>query len=179
MTNGEIRSQEWLDRIEELVRRVQALGDPNARAAAVDLLQAVLAFHAAGLERFIEIAAACDAPDKSTIERAAQDDLTSSMLLLHGLHPDDLHTRITRALEKLQEVFGSLGARLSLLAVEEAVVRLRFDSARPWAGAPVRTTIENAIFQAAPEISSVILEGLKEPAPPGFVPVSDLIGSRI
>jgi hypothetical protein len=35
--------------------------------------------------------------------------------------------------------------------------------------------VENAIFQAAPEIESVIIEGLKEPPNPNFVPLSEII----
>ncbi len=100
MAKDEIRSQEWIDKIEELVRRAEALPDPKARGIAVDLLQAVLDFHAAGLERMMEIAADSGAAGEAIIERIATDDLTSSMLLLHDLHPDDLETRIERAVRK-------------------------------------------------------------------------------
>jgi hypothetical protein len=175
MARNEIRSQEWIDKIEELVHRAESISDAKARGVAVDLLQAVLNFHAAGLERIIEIAAGSGPAGKAIIERIAMDDLTSSMLLLHDLHPDDLQTRIKRAVHKLQEVFISLGARLSLVAIEPGTLRLHFDSARTWSGTQVRASVENAIFQAAPEIGSVIIEGLKEAPPADFVPVSDLL----
>ena len=189
MATDEVRfqnhSQEWIDKIEQLVHRAESLSDSNARGIAVDLLQAVLDFHAAGLERIIEIAAGSGAAGDAIIERIAADDLTSSMLLLHDLHPDDLETRINHAIHKLQDVFTSLGAGLSVLAIEPGTVRLHFDSARMWQGTGVRASVENAIFQAAPEIESVIIEGLKEAPPAGFVPLSDLLadpqisGSRI
>jgi len=175
MANDEVRSQKWIDAIEELVRRAESISDPQARAAAVDLLEAVLAFHAAGLERVMEIIASTGEGHKPIIDRIATDDLTSSMLLLHDLHPDDLETRINRALEKLQDVFASLGASLALIGIEQGTVRLQFDSSRAWAGTPVRDSIENAIFQAAPEIESVRIEGLKETPPANFVPISDLL----
>lgn len=172
-------SQEWIDRIEELVRRAESLPDPKARGVAVDLLQAVLDFHAAGLRRVMEIAVGFGTAGEALIERIAADDLTSSLLLLHDLHPDDLETRIDRAVHKLQDVFTSLGARLSLLAIEPGTVRLHFDSARTWSGTPVRASVENAIVQAAPEIASVVIEGLKETPDASFVPLSELlIGSR-
>jgi hypothetical protein len=38
--------------------------------------------------------------------------------------------------------------------------------------------VENALLQAAPEISTVIIEGLKEPAPANFVPVSKLLAGN-
>ncbi len=180
MAKEEIRSQEWIDKIEELVRRAESLSDPKARGIAVDLLQAVLDFHAAGLERVMEIAADSGAAAEVVIERIATDDLTSSMLLLHDLHPDDLETRIDRTIRKLHDMFASLGATLSLVAIESETVRLQFDSARTWSGTPVRSSVENAIFQAAPEIGTVVIEGLKETPAANFVPLSDLlIASRV
>lgn len=180
MAGNEIRSQEWIDKIEELVRQAESLADPKARAIAVDLVQAVLDFHSAGLNRVMEIVADPGATVRTVIDRITTDDLTSSMLLLHDLHPDDLETRVNRAIHKLQETFASLGAKLSLIAIEDGTVRLHFDSARTWSGTPVKASIENAIFQAAPEIADVIIEGLKETPPPNFVPVSNLLtGSRV
>ncbi len=177
MARDEVRSQKWIENIEELVRRAESLSDSNARSVAVDLLQAVLDFHAAGLNRVMEIAAESGPAGETIIQRIASDDLTSSMLLLHDLHPDDLETRIRRAVDKLQEVFASLGAGISLLAIEPGTVRLHFDSTRAWSGTPVRASVENALFQAAPEIETVVIEGLKEATPANFVRVSDLLAA--
>jgi hypothetical protein len=177
MARDEIRSEEWIERIEELVRRAESLSDPIARGVAVDLLEAVLDFHAAGLERVMEIVAL--SPDGEDLTaKVATDDLTSSILLLHNLHPDDLETRINRAVQKLHTMFSSLGATLSLAAIESDSVRLQFLSSRTWSGAPVRESVENTIFQAAPEITTVIIEGLKEAPLSNFVPVSDLLAAR-
>ncbi|MDQ2774284.1 MAG: hypothetical protein M3Y57_05055 [Acidobacteriota bacterium] len=180
MAISEVRSQEWTDKIEELVRRAESLPDPRARSIAVDLLQAVLDFHAAGLDRVMEIVAESGSVGEVIIEQIAADDLTSSMLLLHDLHPDDLETRVNRAVHKLQDVFASIGAKLSLIAIEPGTVRVQFDSARTWSGTPVRASVENAIFQAAPEIGTVVIEGLKETPPANFVPLSELLaGSHV
>jgi hypothetical protein len=179
MANNETRSQAWVDKIEELVRQAESISDPQARGVCVDLLRAVLEFHASGLERVMDIVFESGAAGDQIIERIADDDLTSSMLLLHGLHPDDLETRINRAVQKLQDMFFSLGANLSVLAIEPGTVRLQFQSQRTWSGAPVKSSVEKAIFQAAPEITNVILEGVKETPPADFVPVSDLLaGTR-
>ena len=180
MPDNEIRSQEWVDKIEDLVRQAEAIPDQHARTVTIDLLRAVLDLHAAGLERMMDIVFESGPSGESTIERIASDDLTSSMLLLHDLHPDDLATRVNGAVQKLQDMFSSLGAKLSLLGIESDTVRLHFESPRTWAGAPVKGSVEKAIFQAAPEISTVILDGVKETPPVGFVPVSALLaGSRV
>lgn len=175
MANNEIRSQGWVDKIEELVRQAESFSDASARRVTIDLLRAVLDFHAAGLEKILDVTFESGPAGEAIIRRIANDDLTSSVLLLHGLHPDDLDTRVNRAVQKLQEMFVSLGAKLSLIAIESDTVRLRFDSRRTWSGTPVRDSIEKGILQAAPEITAVIIEGLKEPAPAGFVPLTDLL----
>lgn len=175
MTHEEIGSQEWIDRIEELVHRAEAIDDPKVRNVAVDLLRAVLIFHSAGLERILELVAASGHGGEEIMGRLAADDLVSSVLLLHGIHPDDLETRVHRAVEKLQQVFGSHGGGVSLIAIDGEVVRVRFATARAWSGAPVKASIQAAIFQAAPEITSVIVEGFQDPAVPNFVPLSELL----
>lgn len=180
MANEEVRSQQWIDRIEGLVHDAESIADAKARSIAVDLLQAVLELHAAALERIIEIVAASGAPGETAMARLADDELTGSVLLLHGLHPDDLETRVRRALEKMQRLFNSRDASISLISLEDGIVRLQFDSTRKSSAAPVRAAIESAMYQAAPEIRSVVIEGFPDPAPPDFVPVSNLFaGSRL
>lgn len=180
MAENEIRSQEWVDKIEELVRQAESIPDLHARSVTIDLLRAVLDFHAAGIERVMDIVFDSGPAGEAIADRIVADDVISSMLLLHDLHPDDLETRLNRAVQKLQDVFFSLGVKLSLLSIEPGTVRLNFEAQRTWSGAPVKASVEKAIFQAAPEITTVIIEGLKEPPPAGFVPISDLVsGMRL
>jgi hypothetical protein len=102
MADNEIRSQEWVDKIEELVRQAEAIPDPKARSVTIDLLKAVLDFHAAGLERMMDMVFDSGPAGEAIAERIVADDLTSSMLLLHNLHPDNVETRVARAVEKLE-----------------------------------------------------------------------------
>lgn len=175
MAKSEVKSQQWVDKIEELVRRVESMADADARLLVSDLLRAVLDFHAAALERMLDITYQVGPAGEAIIERVTTDDLVSSVLLLHDLHPDNLETRVEGAVQRLSETFRSLGAKLSLIAVEAGTVRLQFDSQRTWPGTPVKGSIEKAILQAAPEIELVLIEGLQETPPPGFVPVSNLL----
>lgn len=175
MATDEIRSQEWVDKIEGLVRRAEAITDPQARGITIDLLQAVMDFHGVGLNRLMQILADSGAAADPIMDRVAADELTSSMLLLHDLHPEDLETRVQRAVRKLDEMFASLGAKLTLVAIETGTVRVQFDSPRTWSGSPVKASVEGLIFGAAPEISTVVIEGLKETPQADFVPLSDLL----
>ena len=118
MPEEQIRSQQWVEKIELLVGQAQAISDPVARNVTIDLLRAVLEFHAAGLERVLDMIFESGPAGAATIDKIAADQLAGSLLLLHNLHPDDLETRLNRAVERLQDMFASLGANLSLVALE-------------------------------------------------------------
>ena len=117
MPEQEGRSHEWATKIDELVRRTESIADPNARRVALDLLRVVMEFHAAALDRIMEIVSETgDGP--STIDSIAKDDLAASILLLQGLHPDNFETRVRSAVDKLLLRFSPRGARLMLVGIE-------------------------------------------------------------
>jgi len=164
-------SNESITRIDELVRQVEALPDRTARALAVDLVQAVMSLHGAALSRVLELA-------PEAVERIADDELVSSVLALHDLHPDDFNTRFAHAIDKLQRFFDSRGAGIEVLDAGPAEVRLRFTGTRPGAGDAARLAIESAIYEAVPEIGSLVVEGTEEEHGPGFVPLASLLATE-
>jgi len=168
-------SKESIARIDELVQAVQALPDPRARELAVELVQAVMGLHAAALHRMVEIVSA-SAPGAA--EAIAVDHLASRVPVLHGLHPDGLDTRLARAIDQLQRYFDSRGAGIEVLEAGPEVVRLRFTGSRPGAGASARRTIEDAIYELAPEIGELIIEGTEEEHEAGFVPLASLLATQ-
>jgi hypothetical protein len=158
--------------IDELVSKIETLPDPTARRAAVELVRAVMDLHAAALDRILEITAV-SAPQ--TIEALGADDLVSRVLVLHGLHPDDFHTRFTRAFEKLERYFDSRGARIELLEVTPGGARVRFAARRSGAGAAARQMIEDVIYESTPELGELIVEGIEEEHETAFVPLASLL----
>lgn len=149
----------------EVERRLEALdqiGDPEARAAATAVVQAVLELYGAGLERIVETVAARDTGDLA--EAFADDELISHLLLLHGLHPASVEERVLGALEQVRPYLGSHGGDVELVEVAGATVRLALQGSCngcPSSTATVRLAIEEAIRAAAPEIDEVVAE---EPA---------------
>ena len=65
--------------------------------------------------------------DAELRERLLNDELLSSLLVLHGLHPRDVADRVSDALEKVRPYLGSHGGDVELISVDEAsgVVKLR------------------------------------------------------
>ena len=76
-----------MQRIEELIGKIETVADPETRAVAVELVQSLMEFHGAGLERMMEIVADSGEPGNAVFESFARDSLVGSLLLLYGLHP--------------------------------------------------------------------------------------------
>jgi Fe-S cluster biogenesis protein NfuA len=165
-------------RVEGAIRALEALSDPRAREQAQELVQVILDLHGAGLARLLELVSAAGAAGQSILESLADDEQVRGLLLLHGLHPQDLESRVQRAVEKMHPFLGTHGLRLELLAASEEIVQLRLHG--NWQGKSADTLkqdVETAILDAAPDVARVEIDGLAEPpARPKeiFVPVGPI-----
>lgn len=171
-------------RIGELVATLEALPDPDARACAKELVHGILALHATGLDRLLAILVDSGESGRTAIEVMACDESVRALLLLHGLHPHDLAARVRQALNKLHAQLGAQGIRIELLHASEPSVRVKL--AGRWQGktfsaATLTHEIEQAIFEFAPDVAAVEIEGLPDVNvhPMKFVPASARQVSRV
>jgi hypothetical protein len=152
-------------RIEELIAALETLDDPPARESAQELLQVMLDLHTNGLARLLEIVSSAGAMDDAMLEAFERDASVSALLLLHGLHPQDLPTRVSRAVEKMRPLLGVQGIQIELLDAAEEAVRVkvagRLQGKHNSVG-ELRQEIELAIFEAAPETMRVDIAGLQD-----------------
>jgi Fe-S cluster biogenesis protein NfuA/nitrite reductase/ring-hydroxylating ferredoxin subunit len=149
------------DRIQTLLDSCAASG-AAAHERAQQLVREVVGLYGAGLERIMQLAQASgwdssQAPDFA--ERLATDDLVASLLLVHGLHPHDVHRRVSDALDRVRPYLGSHGGDVDLLEVtDDDVVRLAFRGSCkscPSSAVTLELAVEDAVRAAAPEISSI------------------------
>jgi Fe-S cluster biogenesis protein NfuA len=88
------------------------------------------------------------------------------MLLLYGLHPLDIETRIANALEKVRPSLNLHEGNVELLGVNgDGVVRLRLEGncdGCPSSALTLKHTIEEAIYAAAPDATAIEVENLTE-----------------
>ena len=174
-------SQNGARRIEELVAKFESAGDPSLRAAAAELVEWLLELHGAGLHRLIEMVEGSGAAGAHLMDRFSRDDLIAQLLMLHGLHPVDLKTRVTEALAKVRPYLKSHGGDVELLDVVDGVVRLRLQGSCngcPSSAMTLRNAIEEAVYESASDIAGLEVLGVVEAPPaPGFVPL-ETIGLR-
>lgn len=113
------------------------------------------------------------------IERLGRDPLVSSVLILYGLHPEDLETRVRKTVDRLRPQLRKQGCEVELLGVSDGAIRVRVETGSHACGSTGKTiqaTLEGAIYDAAPDLASLVMEGLEEKAASGFVALNTLAG---
>jgi hypothetical protein len=147
-------------RIEALVAELETLEDLSVRSRVEELVRLLMQLHGEGLARMLALWRQPDFDSNSAVERFAADPVVASVLMLHDLHPHDVRTRIERALDLVRANLPR-GTDVTLLEISDRIVRLRMDAAAGGCGTPVeavRTTVDAAIRDAAPEVREVEVE---------------------
>jgi Fe-S cluster biogenesis protein NfuA len=163
-------------RIEGLLDELASLGDYKITERAEELVAAVVELYGAGLQRIV--GALADLPQSAELmARLVGDDLVANLLMLHGLHPDDVGVRVQAALDKVRPYLGAHAGGIEFLGVDEdGVAQLRLEgSCDGCAGstATVQNAVERAVLEAAPDVVSIHVEGMVEPKPatPGLLQI--------
>jgi Fe-S cluster biogenesis protein NfuA len=163
-------------RIEGLLDELASVGDYQVTERAEELVAAVVELYGAGLERIVSVLTD-DPAGSALLDRITDDDLVSNLLMLHGLHPDDVGVRVQAALDKVRPYLGAHAGGIEFLGVDEhGVAQLRLEgSCDGCAGsaATVHNAVERAVLEAAPEVVAVQVEGMvaEKPATPGLLQI--------
>jgi len=164
------------ERIEQLAAKLEVSGDPELHATAMELLQCVMELHAAGLERMVQAVSEADETGRLT-GKLLDDNLVSSLLLLHNLHPDDLSTRVESALQKVRPQLEQHSCEAELVDIQNGVISLRLhhqgggchSTAATMAGA-----LEDAITEAAPDAERIKVETVEVAAPAALISIAQI-----
>jgi len=152
-----------IERIEGLVKTIESLPDANARSSAIALVQALMEFHGEALDRLMEIVASTGADGYSTFDQFADDEKVSSLLLLYGLHPLPIETRVLQALAKVRPYLDLHGGNVELISITDGVVRLRMQGSCkscPSSSITLKSAIEESILAAAPDVVAIEAESV-------------------
>lgn len=132
-------------RVQDALDRLTGTG---AQAAAEDLVRELMGFYGEGLAAMVRLLPA------EALEQLLDDPAVAGLLVLHDLHPEDLPTRIARALAAVPEH----GVDIDGFDAETGVLRLRrrggADGGCGCAAAP-SASVEGALACHAPEVTAV------------------------
>ncbi len=166
MSKGEVQehdAEELLEQLSALVGELEQHPDTEVREKALDLVQIILKLHGEALRRMLTTFESL--PMKSEIySRMLGDDVIRAILTIHDLLPEELETRVAKAVEELRPFLISQGCDVNLLGVDKGHARLRL--MRSGKGAPpvaaLKLEIEKVLDVAAPDLLGIDIEGFAE-----------------
>lgn len=154
------------DRIEAILESINGANPTTARNKAEELVRTIVQLYGTGLSRVLEIVDEASGDLSPEIfERLSADKFVASLLLLHDLHPYTLEERVHNALESVRPYLKSHEGGVTITKIEDGIVYLKMEGSCNGCTASaetVRTAIENAVKDAAPEITEVRAEGVRE-----------------
>jgi Fe-S cluster biogenesis protein NfuA/nitrite reductase/ring-hydroxylating ferredoxin subunit len=164
MTHG-ADLQQVGDQIEQLLDEVRSMVSPAAWERVDRLVRSIVELYGTGLRQVVTLLPADEPAGRALRARLLGDPLVASLLLLHGLHPDDLATRVQQALERVRPYLGSHGGDVEIVGTDEerGVVRLRMKGSCdgcPSSAITVKHAVEGAIRELAPDAVEIEVEGL-------------------
>ncbi|CAN5262094.1 NifU family protein [soil metagenome] len=152
-------------RIEDLLGGLSENADAESLHAAEEVVRLLVEMYGEGLERIVE-ALQTSQGGEQVLHDLTGDDLVTSLLIVHGLHPVPLEDRINQALDSVRPYLGSHAGGVEVIGVDEAgVLQLRLQGSCDGCSSSsetVRVAIENAVLAAAPEVVAVEAEGMVE-----------------
>jgi Fe-S cluster biogenesis protein NfuA len=156
--DGDVRAAG--DRIEELFDRLQGTADPRTLATAEELLRSVSLLYGSGITRIVELAVEAQ---PALMDAFVADELVASLMLAVGIHPESLASRVEAALERVRPFLGAHGGDVELLGVDDdgGAVRLRLLGSCdgcPSSAVTLRTAVETAILESAPEVVAIVVD---------------------
>jgi Fe-S cluster biogenesis protein NfuA len=154
---------ERVRRVEGLIENLEHTLNPVMRGQVQEIVGLLLDLHAEGLERLLGRLLQAGDAGRSLLVEAARDDAIGGLLLLHGLHPLGLEERVRGALDGVRPYLTSHGGNVELVGLDErGVLSLRLEGSChgcPSSSATLKSTIEQAIRAAAPDVTEIVVVG--------------------
>jgi hypothetical protein len=172
--------QEKIQRLGALVGELESIPGSGGSVAARELVQLLMDVHGAGIERIMEIIDESGTAGEAIIARAGRDPMVRHLLLLYSLHPDDLETRVLRALDAARQRLRKLNSEVELVEIRNGAVRVRISASGHACGSngnAVQSIVEECIYDQAPDLTSLEILSAEEAPSSGFVSLDSLMKS--
>jgi len=149
-------------RIQEIVGQIDAMPNPAARALMQECMESVLAFYGDGIARMLDLVKRSGIGGQKAYDDLLHDNVVCGLLLIHGLHPHDLPTRLRQALDKVRPYMESHGGNVELLSLDHDFARLRLQGSCktcPSSAVTLELAVRHAIEEACPDLAGFEVEG--------------------
>jgi len=150
------------DRIEALLEELRSSAEGRVWPRIEELVRLLTELYGAGLARMLDLAAS--QPD--LITAFGRDELISSLLVLHDLHPEPLEQRVAGAVEVVTPVLTKAGGSVEVTQLDPEAGAVTLMVTAPGGGCGPGALVEavrEAVGDAAPDAEIEVM--LADPAP--------------
>ncbi len=144
------------ERVERALTDVRGM-PLDQRKRALELKEAVEAFHKAGLVQIVRAMKAHDAA-RDVLLSLVDDPAVYALLAMHGILKPDLRTRVARVIESVRPYMQSHGGDVELVDVREDTVLVRLSGACngcSMSAVTLRNGVEEALREHVPEVTRI------------------------
>ncbi len=170
--------QQKVRQLGTLVGELDQMPGSGSKVAARELVQLLMEVHGTGLERIMELVFESGAEGEAMIGKLGQDPIVRNLLLLYSLHPEDLHTRVLKALDAVCSRLRKFDSKVELIDIHDGVVELQLHTSGHTHGSAaknLRSIVEEGVYDLAPDLASLTILGLEDEGASGFVPLESLL----
>ena len=174
--------QDQIRQLGKLITQFDQMPEGPQKVACKELVHLLMDVHGAGLERVMEIVFEDPTSGRAIVDNLARDSVVSSLLVLYSLHPDDLETRVRKAVEHMLPRLRKLSCNAEFVRIDESVVHLRVTTTGHSCGSStgeIRAIVEDVVYEFAPDVVALEILGLDEPSSSGFVALESLLGQNL
>ncbi len=162
----------------ELDQMPDARPDDRSKVAARELVQLLMEVHGTGLERIMEVVFKSGLSGEALIGKLGQDPIVRNLLLLYSLHPDDIETRVLKALDIAGTRLRKFDARVELVRIQDGAIQVRLVTSGHACGSTTKNLqaiVEECIYDMAPDLTSLAIHAPEDEPSSGFVPLQNLL----
>ncbi|MGA8739998.1 MAG: hypothetical protein WB561_02295 [Terracidiphilus sp.] len=174
--------QEQVRQLGKLITQFDEMPEGPQKHACKELVQLLMDVHGAGLQRMMEIVFESEGSGRVIIDTLGNDPITGSLLLLYSLHPEDLETRVGKAIDRMRPRLRKLSCNVEVASIVEGAIQIRVTTGGHSCGSSaknVRAIVEDSVYELAPDVALLEILGLEEPSSSGFVALDSLIGNSL
>ena len=175
---GEKEFQQKVRQLGSLVGDLDQLPGGGSKVAARELVQLLMDIHGTALERIMELIFESGPEGGAMIGRLGQDPIVRNLLLLYSLHPEDIETRVLKAIDKLGSRLRKLDSEVELIGLRDGIIQLQLRTSSHPHGSHaknLRSIIEDSVYEFAPDLVSLTILGLEDEGASGFVTLDSLL----
>lgn len=170
--------QQKVRQLGTLVGELDQMRGGGSKVAVRELIQLLMEVHGTGLERIMELVFESGAEGEAMIGRLGQDPIVRNLLLLYSLHPEDLESRVLKALDTIGPRLRKFDSKVELVSLHDGAVQLQLRTSGRVHGSAaknLRAIVEEGIYGLAPDLISLTILGLEDEGASGFVPLENLL----